>query len=265
MRSNSGDFAISVVMPAFNAEKTIAQAIQSVLDQTYTILELIVVNDASSDNTLQIAQQFAREDVRVHVITNETNLGVSGSRNRGIALSHGDWIAFLDSDDMWQPDKIEKQCVALSNDESSVLCFTGSSFIDERGIPYGYTLKVPEQICYQELLKQNLISCSSVLAKKNVLERYPMIRDPMIHEDYVTWLRILRTIPYATGVNEPLLIYRIGRHSKSGNKIRAAKMQWRTYATAGVGKMTAVRYFAVYACRNLRKYLRIHNSMNRAI
>ena len=258
------DSLVSVVMPAFNAEKTIAQAIQSVLNQTYKKLELIIVDDASIDHTLQIAMAYAKNDARIRIIENMENLGVSCSRNHGVELALGGWIAFLDSDDMWQLDKLEKQCKAILINPSCSICFTGSAFIDEYDHFYRYILPVPEQISYRELLKQNLISCSSVLAKKETLKLHPMICDPMIHEDYATWLKILRDEPYAIGINEPLLIYRIRKHSKSGNKFRAAKMQWRTYKVVGIDWFNSIQSFAAYAWRNLQKYAQIRKSSDRS-
>lgn len=257
------DPLVSVVIPAFNAEETILQSIQSVLNQTHRKLELIIVDDASTDKTLQIASVCAKKDSRIHIIQHIKNLGVSYSRNHGIEVSQGEWIALLDSDDMWQPDKIEKQCKAIRTSPSCSICFTGAAFIDEQNHFYRYTLSVPQRIGYRELLKQNLISCSSVLVKKEALKLHPMICDPMIHEDYATWLQILKDEPYAIGIDEPLLIYRIGRHSKSGNKFRAAKMQWRSYKVVGIHGLNALRYFVAYTWRNLRKYDQIWRSSGR--
>lgn len=258
------DVLVSVVMPAYNAEKTIAQSIQSVLCQTYKKLELIIVDDASTDRTLQIAITYAKQDPRIRIIENVGNLGVSCSRNHGVEASLGSLIAFLDSDDMWQSDKLEKQYKALQKAPACSICFTGSAFIDENDHFYQYTLPVPKRIGYEELLRQNLISCSSVLAKRETLLLHPMISDPMIHEDYATWLKILKEEPYAIGIDEPLLIYRIGKHSKSGNKLRAAKMQWNTYKVVGIKRLDSIRYFTAYAWRNLQKYARIRRNSDRS-
>lgn len=121
-----------------------------------------------------------------------------------------------------------------------------------------YTLRVPSQITYGDLLKQNLISCSSSLVRRETLIRYPMERDPMLHEDYATWLKILKEEPYAVGIDEPLLIYRLSPSSKSGNKLRAAKMQWRTYQNIGLPWWKSVPTFILYAYKNLKKYTQIY-------
>lgn len=252
--------AISVVMPAYNAQATIAQAIRSVLGQTMGICELIVVDDASTDKTAEVVAAFAAEHPRVKVVANKENSGVARSRNRGVEAAYGDLVAFLDSDDVWRTDKLEKQFRLLRDNPGCSLCFTGSAFMGEDGSVYSFTLEVPQRLTYQDLLRQNLISCSSVLAKREALLRYPMAEDRMVHEDYATWLAILKDEPYAVGIDEPLITYRVRKHSKSSNKIRAAAMQWRTYGLTGVGTLAAIRYFMSYAQRNLSKYMRLRKA-----
>lgn len=254
---------VSIVMPAWNAEKTIGQAIQSVMDQTHENFELIVVDDGSDDGTLSIAKAYSERDCRIRVLENTKNLGVSQSRNNGVQAARYDWIAFLDSDDLWEATMLETQVRTILRDSGCSICFTGSAFMNERGEKYGYTLSVPERMTYRSLLKQNLITCSSVLVKKEALLRHPMHNDPLIHEDFALWLQILREEPYAVGINEPLVIYRLSKSSKSGSKLRAAKMQWRTYRYIGLRPMSAIAYFVIYANRNLHKYLGILLSVQR--
>lgn len=254
---------ISVVIPAYNAEKTIERAIQSVIVQTYSNIEVLIVDDCSKDKTVKIAISYAKKDHRIKILQNEINKGVAETRNKGVAEAQGDWIAFLDSDDAWIPSKLEKQSEVLRSNSSCILCFTGSAFENELGTRCGYTLSVPKQLKYEDLLKQNLISCSSVLVKKEVLIRFPMQSDPMIHEDLAVWLKILKDGSEAIGINEPLLIYRISSKSKSGNKLCAARMQWNTYRAAGIGYLKRIRYFGAYARRNIKKYICILNNFER--
>ena len=257
MKKNGAVGLISVVIPACNAEKTIEKAIQSARMQTYPQIEVIIVDDHSRDRTAEIAASYAKKDNRIKVVQNRSDRGVAPARNRGVEEAKGEWIAFLDSDDRWEPSKLEKQSEILQKNPLCHLCYTGSAFENDEGIRSSYILSVPKQLRYHDLLKQNLISCSSVLVKKEVLIAFPMKSDPMIHEDLAAWLKILKDGSAAVGINEPLLIYRISSGSKSGNKLRAARMQWRTYREVGIGYLKSIRYFLTYAWRNIKKYLHI--------
>ena len=254
---------ISVIIPSYNAEKTIEKAIQSVIVQTYSNIEVIIVDDCSKDGTVKTAISYAAKDNRIKVLQNQTNMGVALTRNKGVKKAQGDWIAFLDSDDRWIPSKLEKQSDILKRNPMCSLCYTGSAFEDNKGTQCRYTLPVPQKLKYNDLLKQNLISCSSVLVKKKALMEFPMESDSMIHEDLATWLKILKDGSEAIGIDEPLLIYTISSQSKSGNKLRAARMQWKTYQIEGIGYLKSIRYFFSYGWRNIKKYLHILGNFER--
>ncbi|MBQ9779331.1 MAG: glycosyltransferase family 2 protein [Clostridia bacterium] len=245
---------VSIIMPAYNAEKTITHSIDSVLKQTYSSFELIVVNDASRDRTVEIVNEYVLSDHRVKLLDNEENCGVSASRNRGVQAAQYEWIAFLDSDDCWVENKLEKQVELIALHPNCSLFFTGTGYMDEDGKLSAYTLHVPQTVTYRDILKQNVVSCSSVLAKRSALLAHPMPQKQMLHEDMATWLEILKTDQVAMGIDEPLLLYRISRNSKSGNKLKAAKMQWRTYRHCKVPLHVSVVSFAIYAVRNIKKY-----------
>ncbi len=247
---------VSIIMPSYNSNKTIKEAIESVLNQTYENWELIVVDDCSTDNTIEIVQ--AIEDHRIHILLNEKNRGVSYSRNRAIHEAKAEWIAFLDSDDCWEKDKLEKQIKVIHENEDAKLVFTGSAFIDDSGNRLEYELKVPEEITYEQILKQNLISCSSVLVRKDIIRSHPFPGSYDLHEDFAVWLQILKSIKVAYGVNEPLLIYRLTDNSKSRNKLKAAKMNWKTYRYAGVDLGKSLSSMAVYAIRGIKKYWKLN-------
>lgn len=247
---------ISVVMPAYNAEKTIEQSIQSVIIQTYKNWELIVIDDCSIDRTWDILCTIAKLNKRIFPFKNSINSGVSVTRNSGVSRAKGEWIAFLDSDDVWASDKLEKQVDIINNKTDAALIFTGSAFINTVGESANYILHVPETISYQSLLKQNLISCSSVLVKKELMIQYPMQHDGM-HEDYAVWLQILRDKRFAYGINEPLLIYRLSSDSKSGDKKKAALMTYKVYRYLGLNHFKASYYFGCYVWRNIKKYRKI--------
>lgn len=243
---------ISVIMAAYNAENTIEQAITSVLNQTYTNLELLVVNDCSKDNTVGIIEKIAEKDTRVRLINNSKNSGVSYTRKHGLKESRGEWIAILDSDDAWTPDKLEKQ-IRLQKEKNADLLYTGSTFMDSDGKKVDWYLHAPAEITYRRLLKQNLLSNSSSLVRKELYSQFYAIGDNM-HEDFAIWLGILKTGRKAYGVDEPLLIYRLTKTSKSGNKMTAAKMNWNTYRYMGLNIFQAFYYECWYVVNGLLKY-----------
>lgn len=251
------DVLVSIIMPAYNAERTIDEAIQSVCQQTYGEWELIIVNDCSSDRTEWIVKQYMKKDNRILLINNEQNIGVSETRNIGVSSSNGKWIAFLDSDDKWKKEKLEKQVKLLNENPWADLVFTGSAFINQQGVFSKYILNVPEKINYRELLKQNVISCSSVVVRKELVNNYRMQYDDM-HEDYAVWLQILKAGYHAAGINEPLLIYRISDNSKSSNKKSAAKMTFKVYQFMNLNYIECVYFFLNYAVKSINKYKKIH-------
>ena len=136
----------------------------------------------------------------------------------------------------------------------AALVFTGSAFIDAQGNRIAHILHVPEKINRKKLLGQNVISCSSVLIRKELMKEFPMPEEDGIHEDFATWLAILNKIPYAYGVDEPLLIYRRSATSKSGQKSKSAQMNWRTYIRAGIPLGTRVIAMMKYTVNGLEKY-----------
>ena len=244
-------------MPAYNAVEYIEDSIKSVINQTWSEWELIIINDCSSDNTKAVIEKYTHNDPRITLLTNPTNQGVAYSRNRGVQEANGNWIAFLDSDDLWIPDKLMLQ-MELINDKHACFSFTGSAFINENGQKCSYTLHVPMQISYKELLKQNLISCSSVLISKSLLLSHPM-KPGNVHEDFVTWLSILRDMNiYAYGLDIPALIYRIHSSSKSAHKWRAARMNWNVYRQIGLNTGLCCYYQLCYAFRSIKKYSHIY-------
>lgn len=243
---------ISIIMAAYNAEKTIEQAIDSVLNQTYPNFELLVVNDCSKDRTVELVRSIVAKDSRVCLISNVKNSGVSYTRKHGLEEAKGSWIAILDSDDAWAPEKLEKQ-IALQKKMNADLLFTGSAFMDSDGQPIDWYLHAPAEVTYRKLLKQNVLSNSSALVRKKLYTKHYAIGDGM-HEDFAIWLSILKEGKKAYGVDEPLLIYRIAKSSKSGNKVKAAKMNWNTYRYVGLNPLSAFYYECWYVVKGLLKY-----------
>ena len=249
---------ISIIMAAYNTEKTIEQAINAVSSQTYTNFEQLVVNDCSKDRTVELVKDIVAKDSRVRLISNVKNSGVSYTRKHGLEEAKGDWIAILDSDDAWDPEKLEKQIV-LQRRTNADLLFTGSAFMDSEGHPIDWCLHAPKEVTYRQLLKQNVLSNSSALVRKELYAKYYAIGDGM-HEDFAIWLSILKEGKKAYGVDEPLLIYRIAKSSKSGNKVKAARMNWNTYRYVGLNLMEAIYYECWYIFNGIRKYRNLRNN-----
>lgn len=248
------ELLISVVMPAYNCERYLDPAVESVLAQSYGAWELLLLDDCSTDGTWERIQELSQRDPRIRAVQNQRNLGVGATRNLGVSLAQGDWIAFLDSDDLWRPDKLEKQLALLRDEPQARLLFTASGFITEEGEPLSYILHVPQRIARRQLLRQNLLSCSSVMVRRELLLQYPFPAKSMMHEDFAVWLQILAEEPFAYGVDEPLLIYRRSGSSKSANKLKAARMNWNTYRWLGLGLPGSLYYMAWYAAKSLKKY-----------
>lgn len=241
---------VSVIMPAYNAQKYIGQAIESVLIQKIP-LELLIIIDNSKDDTINIVNNY-RQDQRVIVLENERNLGVAESRNEGIRMAKGKYIAFLDADDWWAQGKLSIQCKVME-EEDAVLCCTGRELMKPDGTAIGKCIGVPEKITYKMLLRTNSIPCSSVLLRAEVAKEFGMCHDEM-HEDYILWLRVLKKYKTALGINEPLLKSRMSEGGKSRNKLKSAKMQWNVYRFIGIGKWKTFYYFLCYGFYGLRKY-----------
>lgn len=241
---------VSVIIPAYNCQSTLKKAIDSVLMQNVP-LEVIVVDDCSKEDLTSVMEQY-REDSRVIYVKNQQNMGVAASRNRGISLAKGEYIAFLDSDDWWSDGKLSAQLARMEKDQT-VLCSTGRQLRTFQGEDMGRYIPVKEIVTYKDMLRHNSIACSSVVVKKTVIEEFPMEHDEC-HEDYITWLLILQKYGRASGINVPYLQYRMSRDSKSGNKLKSAKMTFQVYRHMGYGLLRSCLYFCFYAIHGIRKY-----------
>lgn len=246
---------ISIVMPAYNSEKYIADAIDSIIRQTYENWELIIIDDGSIDQTTDIVSKYICSNEKIKLYSNDNNIGVSRSRNKGIEIAKGNWIAFLDSDDLWKFDKLEKQ-IELIVKKDAEFVFTGASYINENGKKFNGEFSVPETVNFSKLKRQNVISCSSVIIKKIHIKKFKMANDN-IHEDYAVWLKILRSGVIAQGISEPLLIYRISLTSKSGNKFKSFKMTYGVFRYIGNSSLKSIYYTFFHIILSFQKYHRI--------
>lgn len=241
---------VSVVMPVYNGADTICQAIDSARAQKIS-LEIIVIDDCSGDGLQQVMQTY-RDDPVVFYVRNEKNLGAAESRNRGVAMARGEYVAFLDADDWWEEGKLEKQ-LARIRETGCVLCCTGRELVSADGTPSGRVIPVKSLISYRELLKHNSINCSSVLVRTEVMREFPMTHEEA-HEDYIAWLKIAQKYGNACAVNEALLKYRLTDTGKSGSKWKSAAMTFRVYRCMGFGWPKSVCCFVSYAVHGVCKY-----------
>lgn len=245
--------AVSVIVPAYNSERFIGTALRSVIAQTVTDWELIVIDDHSTDGTRAVVEALAAEDPRIHYYANGANCGAAKARNRGWDLCRGRHIAFLDSDDRWHPEKLEKQLRRMEQTGADIV-YCSYALVDDgsRKVKPDYT--VPERVDYDTLLKENVIGCSTVLLSQRVTKDARFCTD-FFHEDYVLWLQLLKEGFTAAGCRDILVDWRYTAGSRSFNKWNSAKNRWRIYREylhLPVGK--SIGLICNYATAGLRKY-----------
>ena len=246
---------VSVVMPAYNAEKHLAEAVGSVLSQTYKNWELLILDDCSSDRTGEIAAAFAAADDRISLQRVPKNIGVAGTRNLGFDRAQGDWIALLDSDDVWHSEKLERQ-LSLAEQSGADILYCSYALINEQGAHLSDFI-VPGTTSYREMLKENALGCSTVLLSRAVVSAHRFSTDHY-HEDYAFWLTLLKAGYRAAACREILVDYRVVPGSRSSDKLRSAKNRWLIYRRAErLPLPRAACAFAAYAWRGFRKHKRV--------
>ncbi len=242
---------VSVVMPAYNAERTLEESVNSVLSQTFGDFELIIIDDCSTDGTALLCAGFAESDPRIRVFRNEANKGVAESRNRGIAEARGVWIAFLDSDDIWFPDKLKKH-LAFIQETGADVSYTSYTVVDKDGRASGYVLHAERELTCDKLLKRNLMSSSSVIVKRDLISRYKFPSGPL-HEDYALWIQLVHDAGIAYGLDEPLKAYRVSKTSRSAPRIRSGIRSYRTYRHVGYGRLRSLLLTLRYAVYSIKR------------
>ena len=248
----SNENLVSVVMPNYNGHRFVEQAIDSVLRQTYKDFELIIVDDCSKDNSLQLIRQKAKSDDRIRIIALEKNLGVANARNVGIAKAKGEYIALLDNDDLWVEDKLERQLSIAKNGADIVYC--SYDFIDEYNNAIKKPFIVPKQTDFSKMLASSVISCSTCFIKTKLMQAHPF-NPEFYHEDYVLWMELLKVCPTAYGDEKVLMHYRQVEGSRSNKKRNAAKERWNTYRNAlNLNIITSTWAFLRYAVNGVIKY-----------
>jgi len=243
----------SIITPSHNSEQFIGQTIDSVIAQTYTNWEMIIVDDCSPDNSNAIIEEYIKKDNRIKLIKLDENSGAAVSRNRAMKEAKGRYIAFLDSDDYWHEEKLEKQ-IALMKDNDIALSFTAYDRVEESSSKFIDTQFVPTKVDYKTLLKQNIMGCLTVMYDTKKLGKVYM-PNILRRQDYALWLKILKQVPYAHGLDKSLAYYRVRTSSISSNKIIASGYHWKVLRD--IEKLPiykAIYYFGWYTYKSIMKY-----------
>lgn len=243
---------VSVIMPMYNAATFVEMAVKSVLSQTYTHWELLVVDDSSTDESVSIVEKYARQDPRIHVLHNDLHINMpSTPRNLGIRHAKGKYIAFLDSDDCWLPDKLERQLPLFDNFKTAIV-FSDYEKIDENGMRNGRVVKAPTIVDYH-----NMLHCNYIGNLTGVYDRQltgTMFLPNTHHEDYALWLDILKKgfVARNTGTVEGL--YRVRSGSVSASKLHIVSWQWNIYRKhEHLSVIKSLCYYMCYAVNGWKK------------
>lgn len=219
------DGLVSVIMPVYNDTVYIRDAVQSVLRQTYPSWELWIVDDASTMDVRSAVADLLTDE-RIHFLRLSENRTAAGARNVGIAAAKRRYLAFLDSDDWWLPEKLEKQ-VRFMQEKNIAMSFTSYRRVSENGRKVGRVIEAEGMVDYSRLLKGNCIGCSTVMIDRRqcAAVKMPLER----HEDYITWLNLAKKKLSICGLAEDLARYRVGENSLSGNKLKSLWWTWKVY------------------------------------
>ena len=242
---------VSIIVPMYNAEKFIGKTIESVLSQTYENWEMLIMNDVSTDNSLAVVNEYAKKDNRIKVVNNEKNMGVVKGRNHLIDLANGKYIAFLDADDYWHSQKLEKQIQFMKEKNAGISC-TEYTRVKENGEKINEVV-IKSEISYTDMLKNNYLGCLTVMYDvEKVGKRY--FKELEKNEDYVLWLEIVKDVKTIFGIKENLAYYRVLDNSRSSNKAKTAKVRWEIYRKVEkLSLLKSIYYFLHYVVRAVLK------------
>lgn len=245
------DQLVSIIMPAFKAEMTVAEAVLSVQLQSYPHWQLLVVDDGSPDRTADIVTELAAADARV-LLVRQPNAGPAMARQKALDHARGRYIAFLDSDDLWLPRKLERQ-LAFMDQHRAALSYTAFRRIQADGSRPGRLISIPPQLSYRALLGNTAIATSTAVIDKTITGEFRMTNT--YYDDFVLWLGILKRGHVALGLNEDLMRYRVMGGSVSRNKLKSAFIVWRIYRDIeGLSPPLAAMQFFRYALHACLKY-----------
>lgn len=245
---------VSVIVPCYNMESFISDTIKSVMGQTYPHWELLIVDDVSTDATCSIVEAFAKSENRIQLFTKKSHSGIASSRNQAISAARGQYLAFLDADDVWYPEKLQVQLQFMS-DKNISFSFSSYDCIDEAGYRLDKSVLVRQNLDYEAYLRNTIIGCSTVMIDKDKVGNV-VVPDYRTSEDTATWLDILKKGYVAYAIEQPLVSYRIRRQSASSNKLKASSDLWKVYRKhEKLPLLKAIRCFSCYAFNAIKKRL----------
>lgn len=217
------DELISIIVPVYNAANFIKETVDSVLRQDFPDWELLLVDDCSKDNSAELIREYT--DPRIKLISQEENKGAWAARNRGLKEANGRYIAFLDADDLWEPDKLSKE-LAYMKEKNAGFVFTSYEFADSKGVGNGRIVRVPETLPFKKALHKTIIFTSTVLIDRQIVPDNLIEMPHIKSEDTATWWNILKAGHTAYGLNENLVKYRRVSGTLSANKFEAQRRIW---------------------------------------
>lgn len=234
---------VSIIMPAYNCADFIGNAIESVIAQTYQNWELIIIDDCSTDNTLQIIKNYLRKDSRIKYYKLSRNSGAAVARNKAIDMANGKYMAFLDSDDVWFPEKLTKQIEFMKENGYNFTC-TSYTKIDEQGKDLNRIIKARKKSDYDGVLK----TCPGNSTVVYDVEKLGKFKSPDIKKrnDYVMWLQVIKKGKYLYGLEEPLSSHRIRTNSISSNKFNLVGYHWKVYRSIEKLSLLKSIYLVLY-------------------
>lgn len=245
---------VSIITPAYNVAKYLEETVKSVQAQTFSEWEMIIVDDCSTDYTYPLANQLAEQDTRIIVLQNKKNSGVAATRNTALDAATGEYIAFIDADDLWLPDKLKKQ-IAFMDKGGYALTYTNyQKFNSDTGERYKKTIKAPSKMTAEMIYGDTSIGCLTVMVNRNITGPFHM---PLLDhtEDNITWQKILARGFTGYRLDEVLSLYREGNKSLTNSKKKAALQQWSTYRNYyNFSVPRSAYYFSLYALNAVKKH-----------
>ena len=200
---------VSIITPNFNAAKFISQTINSVLNQTYENWEMLIVDDCSTDNSIEIIEKFASKDTRIKLFKLKHNSGPAICRNKGIEMASGSFMTFIDADDLWKPEFIKTSI--LQEKKSFGFVFASYHCYNENLEPKFKDFIVPNKVTYNDILKQNSISCLTAFINIEKLRKFNM-PNVMYRQDMRLWLKYLKNIDYAINIQCYLFGFKVSKN-----------------------------------------------------